>query len=151
MSKVNFFAISWEEGEGTTEPEFIENLAAFLSPRITVDNKLDRASNQQEAYLKTADWEYRIRTWYLYFRKINFPLSKNPVFSFIIFFRPAKGTGSGPGCYRHLGSRRPDSLSNQKHRTRPGCTRARNGSVYREYKSGNTNRVCFNSSRSQIQ
>jgi len=73
MSRVNFFAISWEEGEGTTEPEFLENLATFLSPRITVDNELDRASNQQEAYLKTADWEYRFRTWYLYFRKINFP------------------------------------------------------------------------------
>ncbi len=73
MAKVNFFAVSWEEGEGTTEPEFVENIAIFLSPRITVDSTLDRASNQQEAYMKTTGWSYRINTWYLYFRKINFP------------------------------------------------------------------------------
>ena len=73
MTKVNFFAVSWEEGEGTTEPEFVDNLGTFLSPRITVDRKLDRASNQQEAYLKSSGWSYRISTWYLYFQKINFP------------------------------------------------------------------------------
>lgn len=73
MAKVNFFAISWEEGESTTDPVFIEHLDTFLSPRISVDSKLDRASNQQEAYLKTTGWSYRINTWYLYFRKINFP------------------------------------------------------------------------------
>ncbi len=73
MAKVNFFAISWEEGETTTDPEFIANLGTFLSPRISVSKVLDKASNQQEAYLKTTGWSYRISTWYLYFRKINFP------------------------------------------------------------------------------
>ena len=73
MSKVNFFAISWEEGETTVDPEFIANLGIFLSPMISVSKVLDKASNQHEAYLKTTGWTYRISTWYLYFRKINFP------------------------------------------------------------------------------
>jgi len=73
MSKVNFFAISWEEGETTADPEFIASLGTFLSPRIYASKVLDKASNQQEAYLKTTGWSYRISTWYLYFRKVNFP------------------------------------------------------------------------------
>ena len=73
MSKVNFFAVSWEEVETTADPEFIANLGIFLSPRISASKVLDKASNQQEAYLKTTGWSYRISTWYLYFRKINFP------------------------------------------------------------------------------
>ena len=73
MSKVNFFAVSWEEMETTVDPDFIINLGIFLSPRISVSTALDSASNQHEAYLRTTGWEYRISTWYLYFRKINFP------------------------------------------------------------------------------
>ena len=73
MAKVNFFAVSWEEREYATEVRFIENIGTFLSPRIIVNREFDRASNAQEAYLKTTGWSYRIPTWYLYFRKINFP------------------------------------------------------------------------------
>lgn len=73
MAKVNFFAISWEEEETTTDPEFIRSLGTFLSPRISLNRSLDLSSNQQEAYLKTTGWSYRISTWYLYFRRINFP------------------------------------------------------------------------------
>jgi tetratricopeptide (TPR) repeat protein len=73
MSKVNFFAVSWEEGETTADPEFIASLGIFLTPRISASKVLDNASNQQEAYLKTTGWSYRISTWYLYFRKIYFP------------------------------------------------------------------------------
>lgn len=73
MAKVNFFAVSWEEEAPTTDPEFIRNLGTFLSPRISLNRSLDLSSNQQEAYLKTNGWSYRISTWYLYFRRINFP------------------------------------------------------------------------------
>ena len=73
MAKVNFFAVSWEEQQSTPDPDFTDNIGIFLSPKIRVSVELDKASNSQEAYLKTTGWSYRISTWYLYFRKINFP------------------------------------------------------------------------------
>ena len=73
MSRVNFFAVSWEDGESGTPPEFIPNLNTFLSPRINVSRVLEDISNQREAFLRTTGWTYRISTWYLYFRRINFP------------------------------------------------------------------------------
>ncbi|MCL2792984.1 MAG: tetratricopeptide repeat protein [Spirochaetaceae bacterium] len=73
MSRVNFFAISWEDRERTADPEFIANLGVFLSPRISVSRSLDGASNQHEAFLRTTGWSHRIPTWYLYFRRVNFP------------------------------------------------------------------------------
>ncbi len=72
-SKVNFFAVSWEEQQSSSDPDFIDNLGSFLSPKVRVSQELDKASNSQEAYLKTTGWSYRISTWYLYFRKIDFP------------------------------------------------------------------------------
>ena len=73
MSRVNFFTVSWEDRERTVDPEFIANLGVFLSPRISISRTLDSASNQHEAYLRTTGWSYRIPTWYLYFRRVNFP------------------------------------------------------------------------------
>ena len=73
MASVNFFAVSWEEQQSTPDPDFISSIGSFLSPKIRVSEELDKASNSQEAYLKTTGWSYRISTWYLYFRKIDFP------------------------------------------------------------------------------
>ena len=73
MAKVNFFAVSWEEQQSSSDPDFTTSIGSFLSPKVKVSSELDKASNSQEAYLKTTGWSYRISTWYLYFRKINFP------------------------------------------------------------------------------
>ena len=49
-------------------------LGAFLqSSRVIADDQLDVYSNSGEAYLRTTNWNYRIPTWYLYFRRVDYP------------------------------------------------------------------------------
>ncbi|MDR3123938.1 MAG: tetratricopeptide repeat protein, partial [Treponema sp.] len=74
QAKVNFFARSWgqEDLENTGMAEF--NLSDFMmSNHIRYVAELDASSNANEAYLRTWGWSQYISTWYLYFRKINFP------------------------------------------------------------------------------
>jgi hypothetical protein len=74
QAKVNFFARSWgqEDLDNTGMVEF--NLSDFMmSNHIRYANELDTSSNANEAYLRTWGWSQYISTWYLYFRKINFP------------------------------------------------------------------------------
>ncbi|MDY7026996.1 MAG: hypothetical protein SVR04_01740 [Spirochaetota bacterium] len=72
-AKVNFFAISWEEESAEANQNFLDGLGGLLTQRIHYNNELDRDSNNREAYLRTWGWSYRIKTWYLYFRRVNFP------------------------------------------------------------------------------
>ena len=44
-----------------------------MEQRIHYNRDLDRDSNTREAYLRTWGWSYRIKTWYLYFRRVHFP------------------------------------------------------------------------------
>ncbi|MDR3342383.1 MAG: tetratricopeptide repeat protein [Treponema sp.] len=75
QAKVNFFARSWAQ-EDTDDSGMAEfNLADFMRGNpIRYANKLDAGSNANEAYLRTWGWSQYIPTWYLYFRKIYFPL-----------------------------------------------------------------------------
>jgi len=74
MAKVNFFTMTWEQGESFKQEQgLLENISDFLVPGVWCYSELDKDSNEREAYLKTTGWSYRIRTWYLYFRKIHFP------------------------------------------------------------------------------
>jgi tetratricopeptide (TPR) repeat protein len=73
MAKVNFFAVSWQQKETEADREFLSNIGGFMGRNIVLSHTLDEGSNNQEAYLKTTGWSYRIKTWYLYFRKIYFP------------------------------------------------------------------------------
>ena len=73
MSQINFFTTSWEQQESQVDETFVYNLGTFLNSRVRCNAELDADSNAQEAYLKTTGWSYRIKTWYLYFRKIHFP------------------------------------------------------------------------------
>jgi tetratricopeptide (TPR) repeat protein len=79
-AKVNFFTMSWSQ-QDVSEFEEVEvstsfdlgALGAFLqSSRVSADDQLDVYSNSGEAYLRTTHWNYRIPTWYLYFRKVDF-------------------------------------------------------------------------------
>jgi tetratricopeptide (TPR) repeat protein len=74
QAKVNFFARSWgqEDQDNSGIAEF--NLSDFMmSNQIRYAADLDASSNAREAYLRTWGWSQYISTWYLYFRKINFP------------------------------------------------------------------------------
>lgn len=74
-SKVNFFSMSWRQDE-----EQENSLANFTmrdygyGKRIRYSTELDKSSTPNEAYLRTWGWSTYINVWYLYFRKINFPL-----------------------------------------------------------------------------
>ncbi|MCD6120745.1 MAG: tetratricopeptide repeat protein [Spirochaetales bacterium] len=71
-AKVNFFTKSWEQ-QTDSRKAAVFDLGSFLrKSKIRIANKLDIDSNAREAYLKTTRWTYRIPTWYLYFRKIDF-------------------------------------------------------------------------------
>ncbi len=73
-AKVNFFAMSWEQEESDANSQVIFDLGTFLrNSKVGYSPTLDIDSNATEAYLRTWGWSYRIRTWYLYFRKIRFP------------------------------------------------------------------------------
>lgn len=74
-SKVNFFAISWrQDTEDTTLPDDF-SMGNFMTGdnKIKYSNTLDESSTATEAYLKTSGWSNYVSTWYLYFRKVNFP------------------------------------------------------------------------------
>lgn len=74
-AKVNFFARSWSQ-EATDDAGMAEfSISSFMrDTRIFYAAELDAASNANEAYLRTWGWSQGISTWYLYFRKIYFPL-----------------------------------------------------------------------------
>jgi hypothetical protein len=71
---VNFFTRSWEQDpdDPNAEPEW--ELGALLLPsRVSVGRTVDIDSDGDEAYLYTFGWGLRIKTWYLYFRKVYYP------------------------------------------------------------------------------
>lgn len=73
-SKVNFFAMSWKQELSDVQQQSDVNLRDFMyGSAISIASELDPSSTPYEAYLRTAGWSQYIRTWYLYFRKINFP------------------------------------------------------------------------------
>ncbi len=74
-SKVNFFAMSWKSSE--TDANALENFSMrgfMVGQRIRYNEKLDETSNPNEAYLRTTGWSPYMPVWYLYFRKVNFPV-----------------------------------------------------------------------------
>jgi hypothetical protein len=74
-AKVNFFARSWEQEETDDSGMSEFNLSDFMrNSHIRYADTLDAGSNANEAYLRTWGWSQYISTWYLYFRKIYFPL-----------------------------------------------------------------------------
>ena len=73
MARANFFALSWEQEESQADIDFLSDIGIFLTGSVHYTKDLDEGSNSREAYLRTWGWSYRIKTWYLYFRRVNFP------------------------------------------------------------------------------
>ncbi len=75
-AKQKFFTMSWNQ-EVFDQNSHIKsfNVNAFLArSQVRFANKLELSSNNKEAYLRTWGWSHRIPVWYLYFRKIDFPV-----------------------------------------------------------------------------
>ena len=73
-AKVGFFAMSWQQDQTAGNSQVLFDFSEFMTgSRIFSAPVLDPGSNAREAFLRTWGWSERIATWYLYFRKINFP------------------------------------------------------------------------------
>lgn len=70
---VNFFSMSWGQEESDENSEIEWEIGELLSNSVRYNRTLDIGSNEKEAYLRTTGWGIRIQTWYLYFRRIDFP------------------------------------------------------------------------------
>ena len=73
-AKVNFFTMSWRQDETATNAQEEFSMGDWMIRKAHYSETLDESSNANEAYLKTWGWNTYVSTWYLYFRKINFPL-----------------------------------------------------------------------------
>jgi hypothetical protein len=75
-AKVNFFARSWAQIDSDDSGMDEFDLPGFMQDgNIQYAAALDPSSNATEAYLRTWGWSQSLPTWYLYFRKIYFPLN----------------------------------------------------------------------------
>ena len=74
-SGVNFFTRSWEQDpeDPNVEPEWELGALLLYPSRVSVSRTVDIDSDGDEAYLFTYGWGLRIKTWYLYFRKVYYP------------------------------------------------------------------------------
>ena len=74
-AKVNFFSMSWKQDELDANAQEDFSMRSFMrGNRIRVSPTLDEATNPNEAYLKTWGWSNYVSVWYLYFRKVDFPV-----------------------------------------------------------------------------
>jgi hypothetical protein len=74
-AKVGFFVMSWRQDETTSGNQDEFSLHSFMQGnKIRYNAELDASSNPNEAYLRTWGWSDYISVWYLYFRKVNFPV-----------------------------------------------------------------------------
>ena len=69
----NFFLMNWTQEVSDDFTRIPMNLGSFLKSSVRYRNELESFSNDREAYLWTAGWTWRIPTWYLYFRRIDYP------------------------------------------------------------------------------
>lgn len=82
-AKVGFFAVSWDNidivdtaSEAFDVRLFLRELvreAYFGRGDVRFADALDDLSNEGEAYLRSTGWNYRVPTWYFYFRRVEYP------------------------------------------------------------------------------
>lgn len=74
-ARVNFFSMSWKQDEMDPNAQEEFSMRNFMrGNRVRYNAELDEMSTSNEAYLRTWGWSQYVSVWYLYFRKVNFPL-----------------------------------------------------------------------------
>lgn len=73
-SKVNFFAVSWQQNETSSKTGQVDfSMSNYMTGnRITCDKGLIPGPTANEAYLRTKGWR-TVPVWNFYFREVNFP------------------------------------------------------------------------------
>ncbi|MDA3850158.1 MAG: hypothetical protein PF447_02685, partial [Spirochaetaceae bacterium] len=70
----DFFVLSWSQKMvDHHESTSMSDLSGYNNSNVHFNRDLESFSNDQEAYLKTWGWSYRVKSWYLYFRRIDYP------------------------------------------------------------------------------
>ena len=74
QAQVNFFQEPWNQQPMVDDETVNYNITNYLpSSNVSVGGPLDTAANDKEATLKTTGWNFRPSTWYLVFRRVDFP------------------------------------------------------------------------------
>jgi tetratricopeptide (TPR) repeat protein len=74
QAQVNFFQEPWNQQPMVDDETVNYNITNYLpSSTVSVEGPLDIAANDREATLKTTGWNMRPSTWYLYFKRVDFP------------------------------------------------------------------------------
>ncbi len=69
----SFFLMNWRQETSDSFTHIPMTLGSFLKSSVRYRNELEPFSNEREAFLWTAGWTWKIPTWYLYFRRIDYP------------------------------------------------------------------------------
>lgn len=70
----DFFVLSWSQKMvDVQQMSTMDDLTGYSKNNLRYNAELEDFSNDQEAYLKTWGWSYRVKSWYLYFRRIDYP------------------------------------------------------------------------------
>ena len=73
-SNENFFIMNWSQDVSDRFSRIHDaDVRAWLKSSVTYAAELEDFSNEDEAYLRTAGWSWKIRTWYLYFHRVDYP------------------------------------------------------------------------------
>jgi len=83
-AKVGFFAVSWDNTDIVDSAQEAFDVRYFLRELVRQANyggagevrfseARDELSNENEIYLRSTGWNYRIPTWYFYFRRVEYP------------------------------------------------------------------------------
>lgn len=74
-AKVNFFSMSWKQDEFDANAQEEFSMRGFMrGNQIHCAAKVDSDPGSNEAYLRTWGWSQYVSVWYLYFRKVNYPI-----------------------------------------------------------------------------
>ncbi len=70
----SFFSKYWGQRDLiAVQAQDFDILEFVRRSRVQVAGELEPQSNSREAYLKTWNWFFNVSTWYLYFRRVDFP------------------------------------------------------------------------------
>ncbi len=71
----DFFIMGWGKGRYDPYSKIPMTLGSYMRSPIWYDTEIIRESTDQEAYLRTGGWEYRINNWYFYFSRVYYPIN----------------------------------------------------------------------------
>lgn len=68
-----FFLMNWSQETSDSFTHIPMTLGSLLISGIRYKPELEPFSNDREAFLWTSGWAWKIDTWYLYFRRVDYP------------------------------------------------------------------------------